>query len=354
MNRKTTLILLLGLFGLSVLSVLTSFNRGTYAQNQVRKLGTSRQTASREPADSRQNGSNDEDDNRPFNLNGVVWRSKRAFIESGARCATPTVDDIDANDIQRSLEQFNQTRTRDGGNLSRAQVEVSTTTISVYFHVINNGSGIANGDVPLSMLQEQITVLNNAYGGATGGAATRFQFVLAGVDRTTDATWYTMGYGTQAESDAKTALRVSGANVLNFYTANIGGGLLGWATFPWSYAGAPTLDGVVCLFSSLPGGSSAPYNEGHTATHEVGHWLGLYHTFQGGCATNNDYVSDTPAERSPAYGCPRGRNSCTAATFPGRDSVDNFMNYSDDYCMRKFTAGQATRMDSMATLYRGL
>lgn len=352
MNRKTVMILLLGLFGLCALYTPTFLNGGTYAQDTLRRQGASRQVQSRDTTDNSQ--TKDDDDNTPFALNGVVWRSKRAFIESGARCATPSVDDITTLELQQKLERFNQVRARFGANTSRAQLETATTTISVYFHVINNGSGIANGDVPLSMLQDQITVLNNAYSGATGGAATRFQFVLAGVDRTTNSTWYTMGQGTQAESDAKTALRVNGANVLNFYTANIGGGLLGWATFPWSYAGTPTLDGVVCLFSSLPGGSAAPYNEGHTATHEVGHWLGLYHTFQGGCSTNNDFVSDTPAERSPAYGCPRGRNSCSGVAYPGKDSINNFMNYADDYCMNQFTAGQASRIDSMATLYRGL
>jgi Pregnancy-associated plasma protein-A len=346
MNRKTAMYLLFASLSLLALGTLTSFHRGIYAQNPVRRVVADRSVLPPEP----QTG---DDETTPFTLNGVIWRNKRAFIESGARCATGNIDSIEARELQQTLEQFKQTRAQRNSEAARAQVE-TTTTISVYFHVINNGAGIANGDVPLSMLQEQITVLNTAFSGATGGATTRFQFVLAGVDRTTNATWYTMGAGTQAESDAKTALRVNGANVLNFYTANIGGGLLGWATFPSSYAGAPTLDGVVCLFSSLPGGSAAPFNAGHTGTHEVGHWLGLYHTFQGGCDANNDYVSDTPAERSPAYGCPRGRNSCSGVAFPGRDSVDNFMNYADDYCMSKFTAGQAARMDAMATLYRGL
>lgn len=339
MNRKTAIFLLLAVFSVAALAALTSVHRGAYAQNPQRRDVPERPV---QPS---------EDENLPFTLNGVTWRNKRAFIESGARCSTGNVDVMEAQELQQTLRRFEARQALRGEQNVQAE---TTTTISVYFHVINNGSGLANGDVPLSMLQEQIAVLNAAFAGTNGGAATRFQFVLAAVDRTTDATWYTMAPGTLAETNAKAALHVGGANVLNFYTANIGGGLLGWATFPWSYAGAPTDDGVVCLFSSLPGGSAAPFNAGQTATHEVGHWLGLYHTFQSGCDTNNDYVSDTPAERSPAYGCPRGRNSCTGVAFPGRDSVDNFMNYADDYCMSKFTAGQATRMSTAATLYRGL
>ncbi len=226
--------------------------------------------------------------------------------------------------------------------------------ILVYVHVINNGPGIENGDVPMKMIRQQIQVLNAAFGGATGGAPTPFLFSLAGVTRTTNAGWYTMVPGSKEEREAKAALRQGGADTLNLYTANPGGGLLGWATFPWSYASDPVNDGVVVLFSSLPGGAAAPYNEGDTATHEVGHWLGLYHTFQGACSLSGDLVADTPAERSPAFGCPSGRDTCVGPKHPGLDPVENFMDYTDDACMFQFTADQSTRMSALAAQYRGL
>jgi hypothetical protein len=120
---------------------------------------------------------------------------------------------------------------------------VSGGTIGVYVHVINNGSGIANGDVPDSQIADQIAVLNAAYG------PWGWQFQLLGTDRTTNASWYTMTPGTTAETQAKTALNHGTAQNLNIYTANIGQGLLGWATFPSDYASNPLDDGVVVLFS---------------------------------------------------------------------------------------------------------
>ncbi|WP_394832188.1 zinc metalloprotease [Pendulispora rubella] len=257
-------------------------------------------------------------------------------------CGTRNVDDIEQDRVNQAM----------AARASNLVAPAATTTINVYFHVINKGSGIANGDVPQSQIDQQIAVLNSSYGGQTGGVGTNFRFVLASVDRTTNATWYTVGYGSSAETQMKNALRRGGARDLNFYTANLGGGLLGWATFPQDYSQDPKDDGVIVLFSSLPGGSAAPYNEGDTGTHEIGHWLGLYHTFQGGCTKTNDSVSDTPAEKSAAYGCPTSRNTCSGSRYPGNDPITNFMDYTDDDCMNGFTTGQSTRMDNMVATYR--
>lgn len=221
-----------------------------------------------------------------------------------------------------------------------AQQSVTGGLVNVYFHVITDGT---DGDLRQAEVDAQMRVLNNAY------APWGWAFNLAGVDRTVNAGWFNDCYSN--EKPMKNALHQGTGQDLNIYSC-VPGPYLGYATFPSSYRGQPSQDGVVILYSSLPHGSEANYNEGDTATHEVGHWFGLYHTFQNGCSKNGDYVDDTPAEKSPAFECPIGRDTCTGSKYPGVDPVENFMDYTYDSCMFQFTAGQDARMDEMFTLYR--
>jgi hypothetical protein len=219
----------------------------------------------------------------------------------------------------------------------------AAATIPVYWHVITNGT---SGKLTSTQIQSQLTVLNNAY------APSGFSFSLAATATTTNSDWFSiaMPRNGREPSDAKamkSALHQGGTNALNIYSTTFSDGTLGYAQFP---GGNLTLDGVVLDYRSLPGGSLSPYNEGDTGTHEVGHWMGLYHTFQGGCTAPGDYVDDTPAEASPAFGCPTGRDTCSAA---GADPIRNFMDYTDDACMNTFSANQVTRMQNLWATYRG-
>jgi hypothetical protein len=283
--------------------------------------------------------SNGDAGNRPFVINGHEWANKQAFIDKGGRCSTRHINEEEAAEVDAMLDS------RGKGNARNADSSnFAVGAIDVYFHVIRKDTTIAGGNVSDSMIASQMNVLNAAF------ASKGLSFTLVQTTRTTNPTWFTMSPGSAAEEQAKNALRQGGARTLNIYSAGPGGGYLGWATFPWYYAADPKDDGVVILHSSLPGGSAAPYNLGDTATHEVGHWVGLYHTFQGGCNGNGDLVSDTPSERSPAYGCPTGRDSCKNKS--GLDPITNFMDYTDDACMFQFSTGQGTRLNAAMSTYR--
>ena len=253
------------------------------------------------------------------------------------RCGTRVVTEDEAAAVEQEMQW-------------KGRKSAPLTVVPTWVHVISRGAGFENGEVPDRMIAAQMKVLNESFAGYTGGAPTGFAFELAGVTRTTNARWYNMLILSREEREAKTALRRGGPETLNIYLTS-GGGYLGWATFPSSYKSQPSQDGVVVDFRSLPGGPYEDYSEGDTATHEVGHWLALYHTFQNGCTPNNDYVADTAAERYPAFGCPVGRDTC-GRNYDGLDPVENFMDYTDDACMYAFTSGQVSRMQSAWSTYR--
>ena len=267
------------------------------------------------------------------------------------RCGTRNVSDQEADLMEKHT---NSLRGGSTSGTAAASTELSgsrlagSVNVNVYVHVIRTASGA--GAPTSTQISNQIKVMNDSYAGLTGGANTPFRFTLLTTDFSNNDAWYTCQPGTTAESQMKSALRQGTAKDLNMYFNNMGGGLLGWATFPSDYASKPLMDGVVILSASLPGGSASPYNLGDTATHEVGHWVGLYHTFQGGCNGKGDYVADTPAEKAADFGCPI-KDSCPRDA--GNDPIENFMDYTDDSCMWRFTAGQSARADQLCATYRG-
>lgn len=232
--------------------------------------------------------------------------------------------------------------------LAKMSARAGVVSIPIYFHVITDGTA---GLVSNTTINKQIVALNESYSGQLGGVKTGFHFRVAGVDHTNNANWFAVNPGDPAENAMKRALHTGGSNALNVYTAS-GGDFLGWATFPSSYSSKPWYDGIVMDYRSMPGG---PYGNkfslGLTLTHESGHWLGLYHTFEGGCGPTGDLVADTPAEKTPTSGCPANKDTCNK---PGKDPVHNFMDYSYDSCYTQFTAGQRHRMHDQWNFFRAV
>ena len=283
------------------------------------------------------------------------------FRESGARCGTrprqPDVMELMAtSDCGRNSTTINQDYDDD-----------RTLVIPVVFHVIKKTDG--TGDIAPALIQSQVDILNEDFNAATGtpgamGTNAKLQFVLAkldpmgnpttGIDVVTSNTYFN-DPGSSGQNTMKRTLKWDTSRYLNIYTNNAGGGgILGYATFPSEEAGGPE-DGVVLNWvyvgRNAPGG--APYDMGRTATHEVGHYLGLYHTFQSGCGsagapyTSGDLIADTSREAQPNYDCQPASSGCGGAA-----PIENYMDYSEDACMTKFTVEQANRIRCSIMNYR--
>jgi Pregnancy-associated plasma protein-A len=269
---------------------------------------------------------------------GVTFNSQEAYIRSGRRCATPHVSRYQITRVDNALAAF-----RAANAAFRAMAE--PVTINVQFIHFTVGT---EGRITEPQRRTQIEVLNNAY----RDHRIQFNYNPATVVEVENRRWFRMGYGSAAEREAKRNHQVDPSRNLNFYTAGLGDGLLGWATFPWELAGDSERDGVVMLYSTLPGGSTVPYNLGQTATHEVGHWLGLYHTFQGGCDAMGDHIGDTVAHADAIFGKPEEGLRHNACDPNQQAPIHNFMNYVDDDWMTHFTLEQGQRIRDQIGTFR--
>ncbi|CBQ67814.1 related to metalloprotease [Sporisorium reilianum SRZ2] len=245
---------------------------------------------------------------------------------------------------QRAAKPSSQNNATDARTLTDAKLLAEQTkTVSVVWHVIHSGTA---GNVTDAMIAAQIETLNEDY------RPYGFAFDLNATDRVDNARWFNnISPDTALQTQMMSALRQGDAAVLNLYSVDFQNGLLGYAAFPWDVEDNLVNDGVVFQYSTVPGGSETGYNLGKTATHEVGHWLGLYHVFQGGCNSPGDYVDDTPPQSVATSGCPTGQDSCSGG---GVDSIHNYMDYSSDACYTGFTDGQAVRMAALTAQYRSL
>ena len=275
---------------------------------------------------------------------------------SSARVRQGRPGGSDPNDLTRGAaaqaEKQMTAKLRSKGLGWSSRLPKAPVTIDVRVHVITRADG--TGGVTRQQIDAQIAVLNAAFAGRTAkqDAKTIFRFAKKSVDYTKNDDWYDWSnpdVDPADDEEAKAALHKGGYDDLNIYITGLSDGLLGYAYFP----NEATLvqDGVVVLNESLPGGSAAPYNEGDTLTHEVGHWFGLYHTFENGCVAPGDAVFDTPyqADGDNIFFCNESDDTCPQ---PGRDPVHNFMSYGDDPCLDRFTLGQSIRMTLVWLAYR--
>ncbi|HEX8428396.1 M43 family zinc metalloprotease [Hymenobacter sp.] len=282
----------------------------------------------------------------------------------GKQCATMEVLKAqmaaDPSLAKRMAAVEEQTRAFEANLAAKGKGAVGgVVTIPVVVHVLYN---TAAQNVSDTQVRAQIDVLNKDFAKANSdanlvpsafaglAANTNIQFALAQQDPTGASTGGILHVQTKVSSfstnDAVKNSKRGGddawpaSQYLNLWVCNLGGGLLGYAQFP---GGTAKTDGVVVLYSSLPGGSAIPYDKGRTATHEVGHWLNLRHIW-GDASCGNDLVNDTPTQQTSNYGCP---------TYPHvtcnnqGDMSMNYMDYTDDACMYMFSVGQSARMNAV-------
>jgi PKD repeat protein len=231
--------------------------------------------------------------------------------------------------------------------------------IPVVVHVIHDGG---TNNISDAQIQSQIDILNEDFrkkigtNGFGAGVDTDIEFCLAKKDPQGKCTNGIVrinsplsNHQTYQRSQLKLLSYWDNLRYLNMYVVkniNNGSGILGYSSFP---GGPANEDGVVIRHDYFGKMGTAFSSLGRTTTHEIGHWFGLYHTFNGGCGVDTcadgDLVCDTPPAANPNFGCPT-INSCSNDNPNVNDQIQNYLDYSNDNCKSMFTNGQKQRMQS--------
>jgi hypothetical protein len=298
-------------------------------------------------------------------------------------CATPQANALQQAALKRKLPAYNAAK-RTVPTSSNLSTAATTYTLPVVVHIIHNGEAVGTGaNISQAQVLSQLAVLNEDYRNRNADgtqvpsvfqplrADAQFQFVPAvrdpsgallaepGIDRV-DATAKGFAAPPYAVADAEAIIKPATdwdpTQYVNIWVMNLGSGILGYAQFPDNTAGLGGLsplggdaatDGVVITYSAFGrvGTLTAPYNQGRTLTHEMGHWLGLIHTW-GDTDCGNDYCADTPTQQTGNYGCPTFPH-VTCSNGPSGDMFMNYMDYVDDACMHLFSSDQKDRMQAV-------
>lgn len=242
---------------------------------------------------------------------------------------------------------------------AKEKTEAAVLTIPVVFHVIYD---TPFDNIPKSQILNGLKILNedfrrqNADAGnlrpifQNRGADIEVEFALAKKDQNGNCTdginriQSSLSVLASPRDRVKELVQWDPDMYLNVWVVNsiatsssTSGIVLGYANFPWWSAAA---DGIVIRHDALGTSGTAAY-DGRTLTHEVGHYLGLLHTFQSGC-TQGDGITDTPPVSSSSFGCNLNKNSCSNDSPDLPDMIENHMDYSD--CPNTYTNGQKAVM----------
>lgn len=240
----------------------------------------------------------------------------------------------------------------------------SLRAIPVVVHVVYFSS---TENISEEQIQSQIRILNEDYGKMPGtpgdgaGVDTGIRFFLANLDPDGNCTNGIVRLKSEELADHQPYERPllrqlsfwDNTRYLNIYIVqDITGSILGYSSFP---GGPADEDGIVAVHDEFGNIGTASGSMGRTVTHEIGHWLGLYHTFHNGCGEDvcddGDFVCDTPPALNPHYVC-SGTNTCSNDDPDLPDQEENYMDYTPEDCKNRFTEGQRMRMQASLNTLR--